>query len=144
MEAVSGDDSDWLARLRATHGADRVVDVIAESGENLKNAAQTLQFGMHVVRKAVSDEVLNTVEAMFPKTFEDIRAEWGVKKTLVGSTQSPFYHSWQAVGRGCTCKYKYDSTAQHPVMQVGKQLPDHAGRVQPKSVSQLLDHVLQF
>ncbi|MFM6553680.1 MAG: hypothetical protein ACKPGL_00035 [Dolichospermum sp.] len=139
--------SKWHDLLVQTYGESRVIDVLAESSDNLQHAAQTYDFGLFVVRGAVPLECVEQLEQSVPLSIRDVDEAFGSNQSLVGSSKSRFYKTWQAVGVGCSCRYKYDSTNSHPVFKVGDPglpITSSAWKQQPRSVSKCLDTVLNF
>ena len=139
----------WHDLLVRTYGQERVINVLAGSSRMLQHAAQSYDFGMFVVRGAVPKQFVEVLEQSVPRTIADVDAVFGSNQSLVGSSKSRFYKTWQAVGVGCSCRYKYDSTNSHPVFKVGAggEAGDATSwwkKQQPQSVSRCLDTVLNF
>jgi alkylated DNA repair dioxygenase AlkB len=104
---------------------------------------------MFVVRGGMPNDWVEVLEQSVPRTIEDVDAVFGSNQSLVGSSKSRFYKTWQAVGVGCSCRYKYDSTNSHPVFKVGAggETGDPTSwwkKQQPQSVSRCLDIVLNL
>jgi len=74
---------------------------------------------MFVVRGGMPNDWVERLEQSVPQTIADVDLVFGSNQSLVGSSKSRFYKTWQAVGVGCSCRYKYDSTNSHPVFKVG-------------------------
>ena len=137
----------WHDLLVRTYGKERVINVLAGSSSLLQHAAQSYDFGMFVVRGAVPKQFVEVLEQSVPRTIADVDAVFGSNQSLVGSSKSRFYKTWQAVGVGCSCRYKYDSTNSHPVFKVGEAgttTTSWVKKQQPQSVSACLDTVLHF
>ena len=139
----------WHDLLVRTYGKERVINVLAGSSRMLQHATQSYDFGMFVVRGAVPKQFVEVLEQSVPRTIADVDAVFGSNQSLVGSSKSRFYKTWQAVGVGCSCRYKYDSTNSHPVFKVGAggEAGDATSwwkKQQPQSVSRCLDTVLNF
>jgi hypothetical protein len=104
---------------------------------------------MFVVRGGMPNDWVERLEQLVPQTIADVDLVFGSNQSLVGSSKSRFYKTWQAVGVGCSCRYKYDSTNSHPVFKVGAggETGDPTSwwkKQQPQSVSRCLDTVLIF
>ncbi|MFM6701065.1 MAG: hypothetical protein ACKPIA_06365, partial [Dolichospermum sp.] len=137
----------WHDFLVRTYGKGRVINVLAESSNLLQHAALPHDFGMFVVRGAVPLQFVETLEQSVPLSIADVDEAFGSNQSLVGSSKSRFYKTWQAVGVGCSCRYKYDSTNSHSVFKVGEAGTTTTSWVkqqQPQSVSACLDTVLHF
>ena len=139
----------WHDFLVRTYGKERVINVLAESSSLLQHAALSHDFGMFVVRGAVPLQYVEPLELSVPRSIADVDEAFGSNQSLVGSSKSRFYKTWQAVGVGCSCRYKYDSTNSHPVFKVGAggEAGDATSwwkKQQPQSVSRCLDTVLNF
>ncbi len=73
----------WLERLRERHG-DNVIDVLATATEGLKEQAQHLNFGLHIVPNAVPPDLLQRLEEAFEPTMQDMcRGFWVPQRQLL-------------------------------------------------------------
>ena len=139
----------WHDLLVRTYGEERVINVLAGCSNLLQHAALSYNFGMFVVRGGMPNDWVERLEQSVPQTIADVDLVFGSNQSLVGSSKSRFYKTWQAVGVGCSCRYKYDSTNSHPVFKVGAggETGDPTSwwkKQQPQSVSRCLDIVLNF
>ena len=63
----------------------------------LQHAAQSHDFGMFVVRGAVPLQFVEVLDKSVPLSIADVDESFGNNQSLVGSSKSRFYNTWQAV-----------------------------------------------
>ncbi|MFM7990126.1 MAG: hypothetical protein ACKPKO_63505, partial [Candidatus Fonsibacter sp.] len=85
----------WHDFLVRTYGKERVINVLAESSSLLQHATLSYAFGMFVVRGAVPLQFVEALEQSVPRTIADVDEVFGSKQSLVGSSKSRFYKTWQ-------------------------------------------------
>ncbi|MFM6578247.1 MAG: hypothetical protein ACKPIX_01445 [Dolichospermum sp.] len=73
----------WHDFLVQTYAERRVINVLAESSDNLQHAAQTYDFGLFVVRGAVPLQCVEELERSVPLSIRDVDEAFGSNQSLV-------------------------------------------------------------
>ena len=115
--------SSILAKLEACYGAERVVDVFANTGIALK--ARDLNIGCYVVRGVLTSAQLAAWHQALTTSLNHIADTVGSRAVdLKGSRPGPpVYRTIQCVAGKCNCKYAYAATSKHKVYKVSEVEP---------------------
>ena len=112
--------SGLLPKLVAHYGEDRVVDVF--EGTGIKGHAQTLRFGLYVVRNAFSQETSNRWKIKMEQQLFKIGLQMGSRSVNVKGSKL-WYTTLQCTSKPCTCKYEYEGTAKNPLWNIERTDP---------------------